>query len=48
MEHKVVEQFGDDASVIYQLYSLPWPLTNREICLVKALRRTEDGTIYHV
>jgi len=54
LAHQVLENYGNndgkdgDMNVIYQLYALPWPLSNRDMVLLRGVRVAEDGTIYNI
>ena len=47
LEEEVLETVDDSTKVIYQAYSAPWPVSNRDLVILRS-KREENGTYYQI
>eukprot|EP01089_Gocevia_fonbrunei_P015219 TRINITY_DN437_c0_g4_i2.p1 TRINITY_DN437_c0_g4~~TRINITY_DN437_c0_g4_i2.p1 ORF type:complete len:212 (+),score=54.00 TRINITY_DN437_c0_g4_i2:93-728(+) len=48
LEHTVVVEPSNELRLLYQLYKLPWPISNRDALFYAAIKRDEKGARYHI
>jgi hypothetical protein len=47
LNEEILEAVSDEVKVLYQLYAVPWPLSNRDLVILRS-KWEEDGTFYQV
>ena len=47
LEEEILEEVDDNTRVLYQAYSAPWPLSNRDLVMLRS-KWEENGVFYQV